>query len=498
MDSQRHLKNGFLFLAILAGVSSSLGIAGTLLLSFSSREQREQERETVRAEAKAIALQLEPAYSAAFASSLLTASTDTEDFNSLATKYIQQLPIIRSIALAPQGIVSQMFPPRENGLAIGISLFRDRQDQYDAFQNNGRSKLSVFLTSIGKEGETYLTVRYPIYEDDAFWGFSAATLSLESLIDNSSLRLLESRGQAWSLSMKQPNGTEDRPFAHSAIGLPKLGIPEEIVLPNGTWVLRVEPANERRSMEALIAIVSIYVLLSLLITALATSYVNKRRRLAHTAKELAAEVAIRRKTEEQLSVSLKEKELLLREIHHRVKNNLAVVESIISLQSMDAAGTKFEPAFDQLAKRIHSISLIHEKLYRGHDLNRVAVRAYCLDLVGYIHDTLCQDAAPPETDIDDFELSQKAAVPLGLMITELCTNAIKYGEKGSVRASIKLRNGMVVVTMENQGAPLREDYRERSGLGLKLIDALATQLGGTERAESGETTRFIVEFPHTL
>jgi two-component sensor histidine kinase len=211
---------------------------------------------------------------------------------------------------------------------------------------------------------------------------------------------------------------------------------------------------------------------------------------------LQAEIAQRRSAELQLRQALDEKTWLLKETHHRVKNNLVIVESIVSLQAGEARNTRFADAFDQLKKRIHSIALIHDKLYRGTDLDGVSARAYIADLLESIHDSLAFEVPEPDVAVEDLILPAKTALPVGLILTELYTNAIKYGEGGRAAAVSLVRDGdRLVLAIANQGPPPPPDYRDLPGLGLRLVDALAGQLAGRWRAEAGPPTRFSVDFP---
>lgn len=229
-------------------------------------------------------------------------------------------------------------------------------------------------------------------------------------------------------------------------------------------------------------------------------------RLATAFSELAA-VALsasraRRTLEEserRLRVSLKEKEVLLKEIHHRVKNNLQIVASMLSLQ----AGTGGLQSLRESQDRVRTLALVHEKLYGSHDLAHIPFGQYVHDLAGYLLRSYASTAERVclREELDDMHLDLNLAVPLGLIVNELVSNALKHAFTGRDRGTITLvlrnaENGRreLAVADDGVGFPAGLDHRATESLGLQLVEVLTAQLGGSTTLERGHGTRFTIRF----
>ncbi|MDX1619227.1 MAG: histidine kinase dimerization/phosphoacceptor domain -containing protein [Balneolaceae bacterium] len=201
--------------------------------------------------------------------------------------------------------------------------------------------------------------------------------------------------------------------------------------------------------------------------------------------------------------SLEEKEVLLKEIHHRVKNNLSIVSALIELQldtSMDEADKK---VLRDSQSRILSMALVHDKLYSTGTVTDISMQTYITELV----EALESSVTGPETnididlEIDDIQLDIDQAIPCGLLINELVVNALKHAfpasEKGSIAISLFREHSEVVLTVADDGRGLPEDVKETKGssLGLMLIDTFARQLNAALDVRNGDGARFILRFP---
>jgi two-component sensor histidine kinase len=227
----------------------------------------------------------------------------------------------------------------------------------------------------------------------------------------------------------------------------------------------------------------------------------------------------------ELSAMLREREVLLREVHHRVKNNLQVISSLINLQrsrlraqgDIQAGALAHEPrdeALRQCQARVLTIARVHELLYRADDASRIPLAAYVESLVVGIDEIAA--LAPRvsiETDIDDVMLSVESGGPCGLILNELITNALKHGfvgeRAGSIRVSARharpaeSRSRMeppastltLEVSDDGVGLPASFDANQSASLGLTITRRLASQLKGQLEIERGERTTFRVTFP---
>lgn len=188
---------------------------------------------------------------------------------------------------------------------------------------------------------------------------------------------------------------------------------------------------------------------------------------------------------ERLSSSLREKEVLLREVHHRVKNNLQIVLSLIRLQDSAHPGSGL--ARGDLEERIAAMSLVHEMLYKGDSLEYVELGSYCEQLVGLIKAYRGDSSALRlEFEADYMSLRLEKAIPFGLLLNELVGNAYKHaardGKPGKVTLRLKrLGDGRAELTVRDDGPGLPEglDPSSSGGLGLQLASALADQLDGS-------------------
>ncbi len=209
----------------------------------------------------------------------------------------------------------------------------------------------------------------------------------------------------------------------------------------------------------------------------------------------------------ELKAALKEKEVLLKEIHHRVKNNLQVISSMLNLQAMHIQDPAAQSVFAESQGRVQSIALVHETLYESQDLSSVNFAEYIQTLVT----TVMQAIASPERNIttsidaDGVRLAVGSAIPCGLIINELVTNSLKHAfrnrEVGSINVGLhNLESGMVELTVSDDGVGLPPDLDPRrvTSLGLDLVYTFAEQLGAEVQLlrEHGTTFRFVFSGRH--
>jgi two-component sensor histidine kinase/tetratricopeptide (TPR) repeat protein len=199
---------------------------------------------------------------------------------------------------------------------------------------------------------------------------------------------------------------------------------------------------------------------------------------------------------------LQEKEWLMKEIHHRVKNNLQIVISLLSTQSSYLQNDIAYNAIRESQHRMQSISLIHQKLYQSDNLALVDVHAYISDLVDYLRDSFDTGARIEfEMDIASAELDVTRAVPLGLILNEAITNAIKYAfpnnRSGKITISLAVGNQncfALKIHDDGVGFPVTVDISKSKSLGMSLMRGLSKQLGGSLKVENGQGITIEVDF----
>ncbi len=221
--------------------------------------------------------------------------------------------------------------------------------------------------------------------------------------------------------------------------------------------------------------------------------------------EYLRDITSRKEAEESLKASLHEKEVLLKEIHHRVKNNMQVISSLLSLQSRHLEDPKAIAMFRESQHRIRSMALVHEKLYQSQDLSRIDFGAYLENLLVYLFHAYPLNAKGVRlrTEVDDFTLDINTAIPCGLLISELVTNALKHafpgGEGGEILVSIQpCEGGRYVLKVKDTGVgyPAELDFKASETFGMQLVSMLLQQLDGTIAMTAGPKagTEFRVEF----
>ncbi|MGE3805155.1 MAG: histidine kinase dimerization/phosphoacceptor domain -containing protein [Gemmataceae bacterium] len=211
----------------------------------------------------------------------------------------------------------------------------------------------------------------------------------------------------------------------------------------------------------------------------------------------------RKQAELRLKNTLVEKELLLQEVRHRVKNNLQVIISLLGLQAEQLVDESTRKLFRDTENRVRSMALTHEMLYAAPDLGKIDVAEYLRTLTGQLAHSLALEAQgiTLDTQVDEVYLSVDTAIPCGLIVNELVSNALKHafakGSAGKVRVQLRAqgpREYELCVSDTGRGLPGPVDFRQVRSLGLQLVATLAEQLRGTIAAEAGNGTTFRVRF----
>ena len=187
----------------------------------------------------------------------------------------------------------------------------------------------------------------------------------------------------------------------------------------------------------------------------------------------------------ELDAKNKQNELLLKEIHHRVKNNLEMVKSLIALQSAKLEDGASKEAMLASQNRVQSMGIIHQKLYQGENLGSIEMKDYFVNLGEGVLDTFnAENKVKIECAMDDLNLDVDTAVPIGLIVNELLTNALKYafpeGVKGQIKISLTKENNNLLLKVSDNGIGKIEGSKPKgTGFGTQLIQLLTQQLNGT-------------------
>lgn len=240
------------------------------------------------------------------------------------------------------------------------------------------------------------------------------------------------------------------------------------------------------------------------------------------ARGMMNDVTSQKEAEEQLRSSLREKEVLLKEVHHRVKNNLQIIQSLLNMQGRQSAEVAVLEALRESQNRVRTMALIHETLYQASDMARVDFGSYLQKLMGELY--AAYGVSPSEVGIvveaGQFEVGIDSAIPLGLIINELVSNSLKHafpfltvraagGNATQADASVcrtcniavrfdttKNKDETVLEVQDNGiGMPEGLDFCRSGTLGLELVVTLVKQLQGTIELVKGSGTRFLIRFP---
>ncbi len=219
------------------------------------------------------------------------------------------------------------------------------------------------------------------------------------------------------------------------------------------------------------------------------------------------DITDRKRAEERVRAALAEKEVLIKEIYHRVKNNMQVVSSLLNMQGRSVADPDMKALLAESANRVKSMALVHEQLYRSGDLSNIALADYLAQLADHLQQGHLPLSArvPVRLEVAQVTLGIETAVPLGLIVNELVSNAYKHGyAEDAARGEIVLRVEQLAdgalrleVSDDGSGLPAGFDATSVASLGMQLVVTLTAQLGGTlrHRAEDGRTIFEIVFSP---
>jgi two-component sensor histidine kinase len=237
--------------------------------------------------------------------------------------------------------------------------------------------------------------------------------------------------------------------------------------------------------------------------------INDRRRnrfsleLIHFFEVLGSSIGIALSRKQQMAALVRaneEKEVLLKEIHHRVKNNLQIISSLLRLKGKHSGGEMGEEILRESQDRIRAMAAVHSLLYKSKNFAEINFGDYIREMAGQLFRSY---NTSPETislliRAEDIKLSLDTAIPCGLMINELVTNALKYafpgGRKGEIRIEMKrIEEGVRIVFADNGvGFPEGVDFHNTETLGLQLVHILVAQLGGAIEMYGNSGTMYVI------
>ncbi|MDH5674093.1 MAG: PAS domain S-box protein [Myxococcales bacterium] len=213
------------------------------------------------------------------------------------------------------------------------------------------------------------------------------------------------------------------------------------------------------------------------------------------------DITSEKRVEAELAKSVERRDRLLREIHHRVKNNLSVISGLVYLYGCQLKDSALRDSLEQLRNRIRAIALVHEKLYRGENVAAVDLADYVRDIADEQYSANVAQPQPIDISVDvgPVRVSLDTAVPLGLIVSELLTNAVKHafpdGSSGSIRVCSVRRGESLVLEIRDDGVGIADESEHGGGFGLQLVRDLADQIGASVAIDRQSGTRVAVELP---
>jgi two-component sensor histidine kinase len=210
----------------------------------------------------------------------------------------------------------------------------------------------------------------------------------------------------------------------------------------------------------------------------------------------------RKLAEDKIKTLLAEKELILQEVHHRVKNNLNIISALLFFQGEGLEDPAISTILKDASHRVQCMGVLYNKLYQSSNYTDLSIRKFLPDLIDQIISNFPNsESIKIETYFDDFIVDAKKLQPIGLIINELITNIMKYafaaGSDRAISITAEMKDGKGIISTHDNGKGMPEsiDFEFSTGFGLKLIKMLATQIRGTMRIERGNGTTVILEFP---
>jgi len=231
-----------------------------------------------------------------------------------------------------------------------------------------------------------------------------------------------------------------------------------------------------------------------------TRIIDKKKK---TYQSIARDITDRKKWEDKIKKSLLEKEVLLKEIHHRVKNNMQLIISLLNLQALSTNNVDLILKVKESENRIRTMSLIHEKLYQSDDFSKINISNYTKDLINMLLSSF--EIVPKnlnfDINVENIFLEINKAIPFGLILNEIISNSIKYAfiniSKPVIKIKIYTDNNNYICEIGDNGNGLKNDiiFHKQSTLGFQLIHTLISQLSGSIEKLNTRGVNFYITFP---
>lgn len=416
---------------------------------------------------------------------LLHPDTTASEFEQFAQSLMKTIPPLRALQFADENTqVVFVYPAATNEITItNPMILLDDPLRREYVKKAIEERISTIQPPFElRQGGLGIIVRSPLYVSDTFSGLAIAVLDVPAIIEEA-ITLEESSFFQFSLTDADGHTFYNKLSANTPV------VERVVSFADAEWTLKIAYANNGGAHFATDSFLvfglgglALFLLLALL------WYLGNRT------EHLQRVVAERTRN---LQITAKEKDFLMTELNHRIKNNLMMINSLIRLRS-NSPGERVD--LSDIIHQIDVIRIVHEKLYQTATTTHLDFRNYVLELLSAVF-SFSGRQVQVDTNIEVGEISTKTIIPLGLLINEVATNAIKYGFKPQEPAvftvSIHLDADNYILTLADNGNQFPEavDFENTDTLGLRLIKVLALQLEGTVELLKRPETLFTIRFP---
>jgi len=387
------------------------------------------------------------------------------------------------------------------GTESGVSCYYQERDQLKKIPPQLEL---LYLDAAGTTYSLHRDITLDHHQDDLIFYFRGI-----SFIDEKAVRYnlkLEGFDQQWSTDIRPTNNqiqyTNLSPgnYRFYVQAINKLGIKSPMM---SSGIITIQKPFQQTWGFYFLLFLGL-----LLLVYFVANFISKKHYAAQLEEQVHKRTEQLESSERQLRKSLEEKEILLKEIHHRVKNNLQIISSLLDLQA-DTLGIPQDPKileiFEESKNRIRSMTLIHQNLYQTKDLARIDVPEYIRELVAHFISAYgnLMERITPRIQVDNISLNMDTAIPIGLILSELISNALKHaflpGEDGEIHIILRSESedtAVLKVSDNGIGLPQNITVEEAQSLGLQLVGLLTQQVKGTIAIKRNKGTTVTITFPY--
>lgn len=228
---------------------------------------------------------------------------------------------------------------------------------------------------------------------------------------------------------------------------------------------------------------------------------NQEIKLLHLFVQMLVNIRHRKQQEDQLYSQIKERELLIKEIHHRVKNNLQIISSFIYLQGQFSKDRKVKNILSTINNRVKAMAILHEKIYKGEKLDQFKFKEYLEEINRQLFEQYAHKGnLKLELEIEDININFNRAISIGLVVNELVANSVQHAfsdqDKGTLTVKVFAEDSNIIIIISDDGIGCNNvEINKSSSLGLVIVDSLIEQLGGQYFMENHQGTEYYIELP---